>query len=536
MKKLLILILILLPMQLFAQFGTTIKYRRIYIDTLKEKNSGIGIHVKNNVLFYSSANYLNFSSTQGSSGYGIWNDSGTMKFKNSGGSWQAFSTPDTSQGWTRSAASGLVYATNTSDEIVVGGTSLDDASSKMEIQTTGSTQFQIMTSNTGSWPRVKIKNESGGVGGTWALKVQGTTGHLIFSDESSGSTSNTILFEKGIPVNCFRLKTTTGYAGFGTDSPETQIHVVGNITVDNSIIADDADGLGLYADDGSSGILIQDDGDVGVGTTPDTDSDFHLYRPTTSAQLLVESGQSSNWPRIVVKNSVGEWAWKITGSNGGVAFADVINNISVFTLEQGAGVNSLYISSSGMSSFGGDNPQEQIHSYGKVRADSGFVSEMAQMQDNSGNEIANFEETIISLASVCSYSHDTGSSYTDSVDIYEGYDWTNDIQYIEFRSETGTINKQSYCAIYQLQEGYRDSMSVQFMTDNADADTQIRVRIIQNGAEDYTGSYSNQQSSFGLYKLDIPIAVNFDSTFTIVVESETKGSAKSVFLGQLKLW
>ena len=58
------------------------------VNQVKNGNIGVnGLAVFGNTLLQGSS-YLNFGSTSGTSGYGIWDNGGTLNFKNSGGSWQ----------------------------------------------------------------------------------------------------------------------------------------------------------------------------------------------------------------------------------------------------------------------------------------------------------------------------------------------------------------------------------------------------------------------------------------------------------------
>jgi hypothetical protein len=64
------------------------------VSQIKNGTIGVnGISVFGNSLLYGSGSggnaYLNFGTTAGSSGYGIYDNAGTLQFKNSGGSWQS---------------------------------------------------------------------------------------------------------------------------------------------------------------------------------------------------------------------------------------------------------------------------------------------------------------------------------------------------------------------------------------------------------------------------------------------------------------
>jgi len=61
--------------------------------TAQIKNGSLGVNslaVYGNQILSGSGLYLNFGSTAGSGGYGIWDNAGTLEFKNSGGSWNNF--------------------------------------------------------------------------------------------------------------------------------------------------------------------------------------------------------------------------------------------------------------------------------------------------------------------------------------------------------------------------------------------------------------------------------------------------------------
>ena len=52
-------------------------------------NNNNSLSVVGNLILSGTGNYLNFGSTWGTAGYGIWDNSGVLNFKNSGGSWQS---------------------------------------------------------------------------------------------------------------------------------------------------------------------------------------------------------------------------------------------------------------------------------------------------------------------------------------------------------------------------------------------------------------------------------------------------------------
>jgi hypothetical protein len=68
--------------------------------------------------------YLNFGTTAGTSGYGIWDNGGTLEFKNSGGSWQTLN----SSGYWTAGSNGIYYnGGNVGIGTVTPGSTLDVA-------------------------------------------------------------------------------------------------------------------------------------------------------------------------------------------------------------------------------------------------------------------------------------------------------------------------------------------------------------------------------------------------------------------------
>ncbi len=77
----------------------------------------------------------------------------------------------------------------------------------------------------------------------------------------------------------------SGYVGIGTTNPQSSLHVEGTLRVDNTIQADDADGL-YFATTGGSIMRIQDDGRIGIGTmSPETE--FHVNGTMTLNQKII---------------------------------------------------------------------------------------------------------------------------------------------------------------------------------------------------------------------------------------------------------
>jgi hypothetical protein len=97
--------------------------------TSQTKNGALGVNslaVFGNTLPSGSSRYLNWGTTAGSGGYGIRDVSGTLQFKNTGGSWQTLQTAVTTYvalgagGWTTSGNN--IYNSN-SGNVGTGATS-----------------------------------------------------------------------------------------------------------------------------------------------------------------------------------------------------------------------------------------------------------------------------------------------------------------------------------------------------------------------------------------------------------------------------
>ncbi len=79
-----------------------------------------------------------------------------------------------------------------------------------------------------------------------------------------------------------------GDLGVGTGTPETKLHVVGDITVNQKIIADDSGGLELATDEGMTRLRVADDGKIGIGTALPA-SALHVFATNGNTVLTVDS-------------------------------------------------------------------------------------------------------------------------------------------------------------------------------------------------------------------------------------------------------
>lgn len=91
-NKLLIILSIITAVSIFIYANKNNTALGSRTDNYWNLRSGTYIENEYNVLLNGIDRYLNFGFLSGSSGYGFWDDSGTIKWKNNGGSWQAIGT------------------------------------------------------------------------------------------------------------------------------------------------------------------------------------------------------------------------------------------------------------------------------------------------------------------------------------------------------------------------------------------------------------------------------------------------------------
>jgi hypothetical protein len=152
--------------------------------------------------------------------------------------------------------------------------------------------------------------------------------------------------------------------GIGTTTPETKLHVEGDITVDQKILADDSGGLELATDEGTTRLKINDNGYVGVGTA-NPGVKFHAtilpagYSSWASSTDFVFENNGNS-----VVNIVGNLA-----NNSELQFSDNVRSRGAVKYEHGndrltfktAGVeNRMVISSTGDIGIGTTAPEYKV--------------------------------------------------------------------------------------------------------------------------------------------------------------------------------
>ena len=116
-----------------------------------------------------------------------------------------------------------------------------------------------------------------------------------------------------------------GDVGIGTDDPETELHVEGTITVDQTIQADDAGGINFATDDGTTRMKIMDNGAVTIGSGGSMIGEIKQLIGTTTnsgvTNIPYPSGYTpSNTEILTARVSNGTNAWTMMGWTDGVSY------------------------------------------------------------------------------------------------------------------------------------------------------------------------------------------------------------------------
>jgi len=116
-----------------------------------------------------------------------------------------------------------------------------------------------------------------------------------------------------------------GDIGIGTDDPETELHVEGTITVDQTIQADDAGGINFATDDGTTRMKIMDNGAVTIGSGGSMIGEIKQLIGTTTnsgvTSIPYPSGYTpSNTEILTARVSNGTNAWTMMGWTDGVSY------------------------------------------------------------------------------------------------------------------------------------------------------------------------------------------------------------------------
>jgi hypothetical protein len=145
---------------------------QLYVDT-SAASVGIGNSSPNHTLDVtgniglSASGYINWGATDGSGGYGLRDNSGTIEYKASGGSWAAIGSGGGTTYWTLNATDGTLYPVNETLDILIGAT----ATSSAEFA------FKNLAGGTPIFATTGVIQAGSGAGTTYSRFGTGTTGH-----------------------------------------------------------------------------------------------------------------------------------------------------------------------------------------------------------------------------------------------------------------------------------------------------------------------------------------------------------------------
>jgi len=278
--------------------GATVNSDRMVID--QNGNVGIGDMTPDHLLDINGnvgltgGNYLNWGDTSGTNGYGLRDSSGTIQFKNSGGSWAGI--PTTGSQWT-TVGSNIYYNTGSVGIGTTNPTEGFQTNNKTQTARFDSSYGFASTNNVAYWG---LQDDSNDVnitkGFVWKIDKPANTGspanltlRLVqgFSNSCSGYPFCSLSSINGTGIDAVTFAG-NGYVGIGTSAPGAKLevdafHNSSGIELRNASLGSRASWvfypvtsgnntdmrLWEYRPDGSTGdrMTFQSNGNVGIGTT-----------------------------------------------------------------------------------------------------------------------------------------------------------------------------------------------------------------------------------------------------------------------------
>ncbi|MFA5800095.1 MAG: hypothetical protein WC840_04005, partial [Candidatus Peribacteraceae bacterium] len=406
-----------------------------------------------------SNRYLNFGTATGTNGYGFYDNSGTLQFKNSGGAWANISTSTIGYGTTGqipyyaasssnlTATSALVIGTNGYVGIGTPSASVDRLSvydgnnNALRARAANSAMWAVIGQNLGdasslgggvlgisngsgnSAVRGEVDSASGVALSGWTNSM--TTGNLLNLYHSataytgdaiianmavlSGSFTGNFMNLQKTGVTQFKI-TNDGSTAIGTSSPSAKLTVWGAGTTTGIT-------MNVVNAASSSLLTVLDNGNVGIGTNA----------PSYSLDLRKTATQSSGDYAAYILNT---WNGTSAGTSmtglgvgavGTTGNANNLTNMTGISVEVGANnintITNLYgINNSVAVSNGSQSVTTAYGSYNNINAGAGSVGKAIAVS----GLVSNLSGTITNAYSLYAYNTaDYGAgSITNSVGVY----------------------------------------------------------------------------------------------------------------------
>jgi YVTN family beta-propeller protein len=290
-----------------------------------EGNVGIGttspssrLTVYGDAFLEGSNRYLNFGTATGTGGYGFYDNGGTLQYKNSGGSWTAFST---STGAVASGLQGQVAYYNTNGNTVSGTSSLFIAPS-------GNIGIHSTSSLLGNLDIRQISNGNDIIYGRRATDTS-PTGHFLRFYNAAGTTELMSLSAQSGMID-LNIDEANGYSagvnfygGGGNSGSITIDYISGSpldISGDSGVHFSAVGNHNLtFQTNGEDRMIIDGSGQVGIGTSSPSAKLTVWGTGTSTAYLANFVNSASTTVLSMLENgtvTMGDGAFQYDGTTG----------------------------------------------------------------------------------------------------------------------------------------------------------------------------------------------------------------------------